>query len=108
MELFWRASFDYQALKVADAIAKDFYEGMLHVGIGFEIAGDGVVAVGDYISPLIEQLVAERAHALRATVLAAPSKPPRLPLLRGLDALPPISYPQRRTKRTKKRKGKSR
>lgn len=69
MDLFPKASYDYAALQGADALAQAFYEGLIHFGLDLTFDGSGSVCVfGKTVSPLIQQLVDERAHALRQFV----------------------------------------
>lgn len=70
LDLFPLASYDYDAIAAAcDAAAQRavwFADSLRRWGIGLEIDGDGrVVAVGETVSPLIQDLVTARAEALR-------------------------------------------
>jgi len=69
MELFPKASFQYEALAAADGIAQAFYEQLIHFGLDLVFDKSGAVcAIGDGVSPLVQQLVDERHHALRQFV----------------------------------------
>lgn len=69
MVLFPKASFAYEALQAADRIARNFYDSLNHTGVQLVIDGDKVRAIGDNVSPLIEQLVDDRSPALMSFVL---------------------------------------
>lgn len=127
MELFPKASYDYAALSAADKATRNFYDSMVRMGIELALDASGAVcAVGEGISPLLQQLIDERAHALKPLVVEAMRNPrPRRqqpqgawqgpltvedakfePLLKGIEnarkkaAEQEIRYPKRR--RTKK------
>jgi len=69
VELFPKASFQYEALTAADGLGRAFYEQLVHFGIELIFDESGAVcAAGKGVSPLIQQLVDERAHALRQFV----------------------------------------
>lgn len=69
MQLFPKASFDYSALQAADRIARNFFDSLNNTGVKLVIDGDRVRAIGDNVSPLIEQLVNDRSPALMSFVL---------------------------------------
>jgi hypothetical protein len=69
MQLFPKASFDYSALQAADRIARAFLDSLNSTGVHLVIDGDKVRAIGDNVSPLIEQLVNDRSPALMSFVL---------------------------------------
>jgi len=76
MELFPKASFDYRAMQAADATAQQFYGSMIVMGV--ELVFDesrGVYAVSENASPLIQQLLAERSHAIKDFVISAEKNP---------------------------------
>ena len=76
MELFPKASYGYAALKVSDGLARAFFASLVYLGIELQIDASGAIcAVGEGVSPLIQQLVDERAHALRPLVLADQARP---------------------------------
>lgn len=69
MALFPKASFQYEALTAADGLAQAFWAMLVRFGLELIFDESGAVcAVGDGVSPLIQQLVDERAHALRQFV----------------------------------------
>lgn len=107
IELFSRASFDYRAIQEADNLAWRFYESLTRMGIKLELDESGYpVAVGENVSPLVAQLVAERSHALKPFVQGAMYVDKIKTLL---SAPPPVSIPNlypRVTKRRAKRKAK--
>lgn len=76
MELFPKASFDYAALRAADSLAQRFHEGMALMGVEFRIDDSGAVAgVGDNVSPLLCDIIAERSPALKPLVAAGWGQP---------------------------------
>lgn len=72
MALFPRASYCVDAIwACTDAAAQRaqmFYASLLGMGIALHLEGEAIVAVGEGVSPLLQQLVEERAAALRALV----------------------------------------
>lgn len=69
MELFPKASFQYEALTAADGLAQAFWAMLVRFDLELIFDESGAVcAVGDGVSPLIQQLVDERHHALRQFV----------------------------------------
>lgn len=121
MELFPKASFQYEALAAADVLAQTFHEQLVHFDL--ELISDesgAVCAVGAGVSPLIQQLVTERSHALRqfvgdkrhkAAVMVEPLHGPQSvedgkweTWLNGVhnaakkEALDAVKYPKRRRK----------
>lgn len=105
MFLFEKASYDYRAIQEADNLAWRFYESLTRMGIKLELDESGYpVAVGENVSPLVAQLVAERSHALKPFVQGAMYVDKIKTLL---SAPPPVSIPNlypRVTKRRAKRK----
>jgi hypothetical protein len=99
MELFPKASFDYEALRAADGTARAFYKMCVRFGIHLTIGDSGAVCtVGEKVSPLIQKLITDREHALRPLVLEAAEIPrdsiatpvcPSLPLASD-EALGPL------------------
>jgi hypothetical protein len=76
MELFPRASFDYAALRAADSLAQRFCDSMAQMGVQLQISGSGaVVGVGDGVSPLLQEAIAERSPALKPLVAAGGGQP---------------------------------
>lgn len=75
MELFGSASYDYSAMQAADRIARYFYESMIFMGIGLSLNDAGNVEAFGNTSPLIEQLVSDRSHALRRLVIEGAKNP---------------------------------
>lgn len=72
MELFPKASFDYEALQAADNTARAFYDMCVRFGIHLTIGDSGAVcAVSENVSPLMQKLITEREHALRPLVREA-------------------------------------
>jgi hypothetical protein len=74
MAQFPKASYSVDAIwTCTDAEAQRatvFYESLVSLGVTFEVAASGAVcAVGEGVSPFLQQLVQERAPALRALVL---------------------------------------
>jgi hypothetical protein len=69
MVLFPRASFQYAALCAADIAARAFFDSLVAAGVKLVIDGDNVRAVGENVSPLVEQLVNDRSPALMSFVL---------------------------------------
>lgn len=78
MELFPKASFDYAALVAAGRLGLVFYESLvcLHLNVIFDESG-AIVGLGENVSPLIQQLIDERAHAIKPFVLEAAQRPRR-------------------------------
>lgn len=68
MVLFPKASYQYAAYCAADKAARNFYESMVHGGVEFVIEDGKVKAISDNISPLVAQLIEERALALKSFV----------------------------------------
>jgi hypothetical protein len=65
MGLFPKASYDYAALTAAHIMAATFFDSMVQMGIEMVFDESGAIcAVGEGVSPLIENLVADREHAL--------------------------------------------
>lgn len=88
MTLFPMAQFQYAALCAADKAARDFFDSLIGTGVKLVIDGDKVRAVGDNVSPLVEQLVADRSLALMSLVelerdRAALKSPPTSPQVSG-------------------------
>lgn len=84
MEKFPLASVTYDALMAAwDAQAgreRTFYDSLVRWGIKLEIDASGAVcAVGETVSPLIQDLVAARAEALRPYAKSSPIQPQMQP-----------------------------
>jgi hypothetical protein len=76
MNLFPKASFDYAAMVAADNAAQAFYNMLVRFDLHLEIGPEnGLILVGDSASPAIQQLVDERAPALRPLVLDALNNP---------------------------------
>lgn len=121
MELFPKAAFQYEALSAADGLARTFWAMLVHFGLELIFNESGAVcAVGAGVSPLIQQLVDERAHALRqfvgdkrhkAAVMVEPLHGPQSvedgkweTWLNGVhnaakkEALDAVKYPKRRRK----------
>lgn len=93
MDAFPRASFDVDAIwlctDAAAGRAVAFYDALVALGVKFEIAANGAIsAVGEGVSPLIQQLVAERATALLPLVTRDLGKP------RRVDTPVPLQGPQ--------------
>lgn len=88
MELFGRASFDYAAIAAGDRLGHAFYAMLVRFDLDLVTGPEnGLVAVGDGVSPLIQSLVDERAPALRIAMRyprAAPKPKPE----------PPVPLPQ--------------
>lgn len=91
-ELFPKASFDYAAMQAADRTGQTFYNSMVSMGVIFRIDPMlGVCVASEGCSPVIEQLVAERSHALKpfveeamkhsVPIVVTPAGP--MPLLQG-------------------------
>jgi hypothetical protein len=79
MEQFPKASYCVDAIwACTDAAAQRatvFYESLVALGVELRIVESGAVcAVGEGVSPLLQQLVKERAPALRALVLQTQKK----------------------------------
>lgn len=107
MELFWRASFDYRAMAAADLVARIFYTSSVRMGIEFAIDASGAVcALGENVSPVVEQLVADRSHALKPLLIEAQALPKQEPVRRELQAVASVVYPKRKAG-TRKRRGKA-
>jgi hypothetical protein len=76
MELFPRASFDYAAIRASDGLARTFCQSMALMGVELSIDDSGAVcAAGENVTPVLCNLVAERAHALKPLVAAGLGKP---------------------------------
>lgn len=80
IELFPKASFDYDVICHAEAAKtgriQAFFAMLVHFNVKLEINASGAIcAVGESVSPLIQELVDERADALRPLILAAKGKP---------------------------------
>ena len=111
LDLFPKGSFDYRAIQEADKIAQRFYQSLVSMGVqfGFDEFGDPM-AVGDNVSPLLQQLIHDRRHALKPFVEEAMKHP--VPMLQG--PLPEISvgpgtlvmvdYPRRKSRAKRKAK----
>lgn len=71
IELFPKCSIGYDALRAADGLGRAFYTMLVrfHIELGLDASG-AVCAVSGNVSPLIQQLIDERAHALRTLVAA--------------------------------------
>lgn len=131
MQLFPKASFDYDALRASDGLARAFWDmcAYFDVELTFDESA-AIVAVGEGVSPLFQQLVAEREEALRPLVASAHLHPrPKLlvyepwqgpltaddarfePLVKGIQNAKKaaqeqeIRYPKRRRKMTQGRLG---
>lgn len=108
-EIFPKASLDYAAIQESSRVAHTFWDSMVLLGIIFRIDASGAVYVDqESNSPVIEQLVAERSHAIKPFVEEAMKHP--VPILRGpLPQIPParqveeVRYPRRKS-RAKKEK----
>lgn len=75
MDLFPKSAIGYAALSHADTLGRRFYDSLVCLHIALKIDASGAVcAVGDNVSPLIEQLVAERSHALKPFVTDPPAR----------------------------------
>jgi len=128
MELFPKAAFQYDALSAADGLARTFWDMLVHFGIELIFDESGAVcAVGAGVSPLIQQLVTERSHALRqfvgdkrhkAAVMVEPLHGPQSvedgkweTWLTGIhnaakkEADDKVKYPQRRRRKGKVKQG---
>lgn len=72
LEQFPRASYSVDAMWAATDAESDrarrFYESLRLMGIRLHIEGEVIVAVGEGVSPLLQELVTERAPALRMLV----------------------------------------
>lgn len=76
MELFPKASYQYEALAAADGLAQAFWAMLVRFDLELIFDESGAIcAVGAGVSPLIQQLVDERSHALRPLVVAALANP---------------------------------
>lgn len=76
MELFPKASYQYEAIVAADGLAQAFWAMLVRFDLELIFDESGAIcAVGAGVSPLIQQLVDERAHALRPLVAAALANP---------------------------------
>jgi hypothetical protein len=65
MGLFPKASYDYAALTAAHIMAATFFDSMVQMGIEMVFDESGAICtIGEGVSPLIENLVADREHAL--------------------------------------------
>ncbi len=75
MDLFPKASFAYAALVAADRLGRMFHESLvcLHLNVIFDESG-AIVGLGENVSPLIQQLIDERAHAIKPFVVEAMTK----------------------------------
>src|SRR5690606_22017165 len=72
MELFPKASYDYDALRVSDRLAQAFYNMCVRFDLELTFDESGaIIAVGEGASPLIQQMISEREHALRPFVAEA-------------------------------------
>jgi len=91
MELFPKASYDYDALRVSDRLAQAFYNmcARFDLELTFDESG-AVCAVGEGASPLIRQLISEREHALRPFVAEAMEKPKNSVSAPVSPSLPPV------------------
>lgn len=75
MEMFPKASYEYAAIAKADHAARCFWDAMVRMGVIFKIDPMGAVYVdSESNSPVVEQLVADRSHALRPFVLESVTK----------------------------------
>jgi hypothetical protein len=68
MVLFPKAEFQYAAMCAADKAARDFFDSLIGTGVKLVLDNGTVHAVGDNVSPLIDQLVADRSPALVSLV----------------------------------------
>lgn len=75
IDLFPKASFDYRAMQESDRLAERFWRNLVSMGI--ELAFDefeAVCGVSENVSPLLQQLIHERSHALRPFLLEKVNK----------------------------------
>lgn len=105
MTLFPKSSIDYRAMQESDAVARRFYDSLIQMGIelGFDASRGVYVVAGANVSPLLEQLVAERSHALKPFVLEPQPMPlPQIP--RPVQPSIAHLYPKPKRRRAKKAK----
>lgn len=111
MELYPKASFDYAAIQRADGLAATYYAMLVRLGImlGFD-EQDDVCGVGENVSPLVQELIRDRSHALRPFVEEAMKHPapfvlrgplPEIPVAAG--TLTEVQYPKRKSGTRKRR-----
>lgn len=104
MELYPKASFEYAAIAKADTLGRRFYDMLVsfHVDLRIDASGAVCAVCGENVSPLIEQLVSERSHALRPFAEAAVVQPV---LIEVPQLVAEVHYPRRKS-RAKKEKAK--
>lgn len=75
MLLFEKASYQHEAIREADAVARRFYDSLIRMGIelGFD-EFETVCGVSDNVSPLLQQLICDRSHAIKPFVIDPPAK----------------------------------
>lgn len=97
MLLFPKASFDYRAMQEADNLARRFFDSMTSMGVCFDWDEfDDPMAVGDNVSPVLQQLVHDRRHALKPLLVEAQTLPKQNPVRREVQAVIDVQYPKRR------------
>lgn len=97
IELYPKASYDYMAISMAEAVALRFWTSLRIMGVqfGFDESGN-VCGISDNVSPLLQQLIHERSHALKPFVLEP------APVLRVEQPAITHLYPKPKRPRAKK------
>lgn len=92
MELFSKASFDYAALVAGDKAGRMFYESLVCLHINFDFDEfEAVCGVGENVSPLIQQLIDERSHAIKPFVEDAIANPKPKPMAMAAPVHGPVT-----------------
>lgn len=105
IELFPKSSIGYEAWREFDGVAQRFH-GMfdtLHLDLEIDASGAVCAVSGENVSPLIEQLVSERSHALKPFVVEA-MKRPVSPVRREVQPVAMVQYPKRRRAKSQRKK----
>lgn len=103
MLLFPKSSIDYRAVQEADCLARRFYESLvtMRVQLGFDEFED-VMGISDNVSPLLQQLIHERRHALKPFVVDPQPMPlPQIP--RPVQPAIDVQYPKPKRRRAKRK-----
>lgn len=86
MELFPKASFDYAALVAGDKAGHAFYAMCVYFGLELIIdESRGVFGVSENVSPIIQQAIEERSHAIKDLVIEALANPNPKPKPKGMN-----------------------